>query len=239
MLRIAVCDDDKEAVQSHAAVAREALQQCRCMGEIETYTDSSMLLCDITDDRFFFDLILLDIEMPGSTGMEIAEKVKPFLPNVKIIFITSHIEYAIDAYELSIFRYVPKNDVDRKLPAAVADAVRLIGLEEGRTYIVQTNSRFIKIPYKEIYYIERDGKNAAIAASGGVSRVRKSLQQVYEELASEEFIYIDRGCIVNMIQIMQIREGMAVLRDGISLPISRAHLQGVKEQINRYWGMHI
>ena len=60
-----------------------------------------------------------------------------------------------------------------------------------------------------------------------------------EELDAEEFIYIDRGCIVNVIQIMQIREGMAVLRDGISLPISRAHLQGVKEQINRYWGMHI
>ena len=50
-----------------------------------------------------FDLILLDIEMPESTGMEIAEKIKPYLPNVKIIFITSHIEYAIDAFELSIF----------------------------------------------------------------------------------------------------------------------------------------
>ena len=215
------------------------MRQCRCVGEIATYTNSDMLLCDITDDRFFFDLILLDIEMPGSTGMEIAEKVKPFLPQVKIIFITSHIEYAIDAYELSIFRYVPKNDVEKKLPAAVADAVRLIGLEEGKTYIIQTNSRLEKIPYKEIYYIERDGKNAAITAAGGVSRVRKSLQQVYEELDSEEFIYIDRGCIVNMIHIMQIREGMAVLQNGLSLPVSRAHLQGVKEQINRYWGMHI
>ena len=50
------------------------------------------------------DVLTLDIEMPGSTGMETAEKIKPFLPNVKIIFITSHIEYAIDAFELSIFR---------------------------------------------------------------------------------------------------------------------------------------
>ena len=45
--------------------------------------------------------------MPGITGMELSEKIKPHLPNVKIIFITSHIEYAIDAFELSIFRYVP------------------------------------------------------------------------------------------------------------------------------------
>lgn len=40
--------------------------------------------------------------MPGSTGMEIAEKIKPYLPNVKSIFITSHIEYVIDAFELPI-----------------------------------------------------------------------------------------------------------------------------------------
>lgn len=55
--------------------------------------------------------------------------------------------------------------------------------------------------------------------------MRKSLQQVYAELDAEEFIYIDRGCIVNMIHIMQIKDGMAVLKNSVSLPISRAHLQ--------------
>lgn len=76
------------------------------------------------------------------------------------------------------------------------DAVKLIELEEGKFYTIQTNSRLEKIPYKEIYYIERDGKNASITAAGGISRVRKSLKQVYEELGAEEFIYIDRGCLV-------------------------------------------
>ncbi len=96
-----------------------------------------------------------------------------------------------------------------------------------------------KIPYKTICYLERDGKNTAIITDKGTSRVRKSLQQVYTELDSEEFIYIDRGCIVNMIQIMQIHDDMAVLKSGVSLPVSRSHLQTVKEQINQYWGDHI
>lgn len=95
---------------------------------------------------------------------------------MKIIFITSHIEYAIDAFELSIFRYVPKTDLDKRLPAAIRDAIKLIELEDGKTYTIQTNSRLEKIPYREIYYIERDGKNASIAAAGGISKVRKSLQ---------------------------------------------------------------
>lgn len=239
MLRIAICDDDKNAVLAHRKMAEICLREGESVGEIQVYTNSDNLLCDITEDNFFFDLILLDIEMPGVTGMEIAEKIKPFLPNVKIIFITSHIEYAIDAFELSVFRYVPKNDIDKRLPSAIRDALKLIELEEGKVYTIQTNSRFEKIPYREIYYIEREGKNASITTVRGVSKVRKSLQQVYEELGAEEFIYIDRGCIVNLIHIMQIKDGMAVLNNNLVLPISRSHLQGVKEQMNAYWGAHI
>lgn len=239
MLRIAICDDDNSVVETHKKIAETCLMQSGSAGEIIVYTTSGNLLYDITEDSFFFDLILLDIEMPGNTGMEIAEKIKPYLTNVKIIFITSHIEYAIDAFELSIFRYVPKNDINKRLFSAIQDAIKLIELEDGKAYTIQTNSRLEKIPYKDIYYIERDGKNASISAAGGVSKVRKSLQQVYEELNAEEFIYIDRGYIVNMIHIMQIKDGMAVLKNGVSLPISRTHLQEVKAQVNNYWGKHI
>lgn len=239
MLHIAICDDDRTAVENHKNITEHCLKDCGSIGKIETYTTSDNLLCDIVEDRLFFDLVLLDIEMPGSTGMEIAGKIRPCLPDVKIIFITSHIEYAIDAFELSIFRYVPKNDLNRRLPAAIRDAVKLIGLEAGKTYTIRTNSRLEKIPYREIYYIERDGKNASITAAGGISKVRKSLQQVYAELGAEEFIFTDRGCIVNMIHILQIKDGMAVLKNGETLPISRSHLQDVKEQINHYWGTHI
>lgn len=239
MLHIAICDDDQTAVESHKTITENCLKHCGSIGKTETYLTSDNLLYDITEDSIFFDLILLDIEMPGITGMEIAEKIKPFLPDVKIIFITSHIEYAIDAFELSIFRYVPKTDIEKRLPAAIQDAVKLIELEDGKTYTIQTNSRLEKIPYRDIYHIERDGKNACITAASGTAKVRKSLQQVYSELGADEFIFTDRGCIVNMIHIMQIKDGMAVLKNGETLPISRSHLQKVKEQINHYWGMHI
>lgn len=239
MIRIAICDDEQDAVVLHEEMVKKSLQACGIGYKIATYTQSSNLLYDITDDGFFYDLILLDIEMPGVTGMEISEKIKPFLPNVKIIFVTSHLEYAIDAFELSIFRYVPKNNLDNRLVAAVTDAAKLIELEAGKEYAIQTSSRMEKIPYKDIYYIQRDGKNASIVSSIGISKVRKSLQQVYDELNTPEFIFIDRGYIVNIIQIMKISDGMAVLKNGEQLSISRSHLQEVKQQINRFWGAHI
>ncbi len=239
MVRIAICDDEKNAVNLHEDIVKNSLQACGIGYEITTYIHSRNLLCDIIDDNFFYDLILLDIEMPDVTGMELSEKIKPYLPNVKMIFITSHVEYAIDAFELSIFRYVPKNNLKVKLTAAVTDAAKLIELEAGQEYIIQTTNRLEKIPYKDIFYIQRDGKNVSIVSSAGTSKVRKSLQQVFNELNTSEFIFIDRGHIVNIIQIMKVSDGMAVLKNGEQLPISRSHLQEVKRQINQFWGAHI
>ena len=239
MIKIAICDDEEKAVTLHERIVKACLQSQSIGYEITTYTQSRNLLYDITDDGFFYDLILLDIEMPGISGMEIPQRLKGFLPNVRIIFVTSHTEYAIDAFELSIFRYVPKNNLEVKLAAAVTDAAKLIELEAGQEYTIQTASRMEKIPYKDIFYIQRDGKNASIISSVGIAKVRKSLQQVFDELNTPEFIFVDRGCIVNIIQIMKISDGMVVLKNGEQLPISRSHLQEVKQKINQFWGAHI
>lgn len=240
MIRIAICDDEDAAVSRHAELVQSALRECGIGFEIETYTRSDNLLYDIADDHFFFDLLLLDIEMPDFSGMELCNKVKPFLPNIKVIFVTSHIEYAIDAFELAIFRYVPKADLAERLPAAVSDAAKLIELEAGQEYTIQTSKRMEKIPYRDIFYIQRDGgKNVTIHTSSGTSNVRKTLQQIYDELNAPEFIFIDRGFIVNIIQIMKISGGTAVLKNGEKLPVSRSHLQEVKQKINRFWGAHI
>lgn len=239
MIKIAVCDDEEKSVALHEKIVRECLQTEGIGFEITSYTQSRNLLYDITDDSFFYDIILLDIEMPGISGMEIPQQIKGFLPNVRIIFVTSHTEYAIDAFELSVFRYVPKNNLKTKLAAAVIDAAKLVELEAGQEYTIQTANRMEKIPYKDILYIQREGKNACIVSNTGISKVRKSLQQVFEELNAPEFIFIDRGYIVNIIQIMKISGGTAILKNGKQLPVSRSHLQDVKRQINQFWGAHI
>ena len=239
LVKIAICDDEEKSVALHEKIVRECLQTERIVCEITTYTQSRNLLYDITDDNFFYDLILLDIEMPGISGMEIPQQIKGSLPNVRIIFVTSHTEYAIEAFELSIFRYVPKNNLETKLGTAVVDAAKLIELEAGLEYTIQTANRMEKIPYKDIFYIQRDGKNASIVSNTGTSKVRKSLQQVFDELNTPEFIFIDRGYIVNIIQVMKISDSTAILKNGEQLPISRSHLQEVKQKINQFWGARI
>ncbi len=134
---------------------------------------------------------------------------------------------------------MPKNDLEKRLTYAVTDALKLIMLEDDKNYTVLTANRMEKVGFRDILYILRDGKNAALHTCHGIIKVRKSLLTVYEELGAEEFIFIERGCIINLIQITQIKNSSVCLKDGTVLPISRSHLQSVKMAVNTYWGKHI
>ena len=220
MIYIAICDDDDELVKKLKDNVCQILKGIHEIADISTYTQSEMLQYDIEEGKFF-DLILSDIEMPNVNGMKLAKYIKKYLPEILIIFITSYLKYAIDAFELSIFRYIPKN---------------MIKLQSNEFYKIEMPSRIEKIPYSKIMYIRREGKNSEIILTNGVTtRVRKSLSQVFKELNSEEFVYIDRGDIVNLAHIMGIREGIVELKNGIRIPASHSRLEKIKTRLSDFW----
>ncbi len=185
-------------------------------------------------------MVLCDIEMPDIDGMRLSAYIRRHLPNTLIILITSHLKYAIDAFELSIFRYIPKNSLDIRLEHALKDAVNMIQLQADQYYTIKMPSRIEKIQYHRILYIQREGKNAVIVLMDGTStKVRKSLSQVYNELNSKDFLYVDRGDIVNLSHIVRIKEGIVELEGGIRIPASHAKLEYIKERLNDFWGEQI
>lgn len=236
MIRLAICDDDAQAVAAHRALAEETLAHAGFALQVEPYTKSESLLADICEDGRVFDLILLDIEMPGLDGMALVEQIAPHLPQVRVIFITSHREYAIDAYALNIFRYVPKDETEKRLSQALLDAAQLIALEDGKSYTIQTAHRLEKLALRDILYIAREGKNVCFITAQGASLERTSLAQVLERLNDPAFVPIDRGMIVNLVHVLAVKDGFAVLDNGVQLPISRGHLAEVKAQLAAYWG---
>lgn len=235
MIYIAICDDDKRSVEVLENKVSAWLRENNKRVEVHTYTQSQMLQYDIEEGQHY-DLILSDIEMPQIDGMDLAAYMKRYLPDALIIFITSHLKYAVDAFELSIFRYIPKNMIGEKLSRALTDAVKMIELQENEYYCIQTAGRVEKIPYRQILYIYRQGKNAVFSLKDGKeTRVRKSLSQVFQELKSEDFFYVDRGDIVNLAYVMNIRNSMIELKDGSRLPVSQGKLEEVKERLGKFW----
>lgn len=235
MIKIAICDDEEILLEKNKMIVQEYITKNRIVAEIETYTSGDFMLGDI-EDGMQYDLLLLDIEMPHKSGMEIASAVKSFLPECLVIFVTSYLKYAIDSFALSIFRYIPKQELEPRLNQALKDAFNTIMIENEDVYTIKMQTKLIKIPLKEVLYIQKSGKNAIFVTRNKEIKVRKTLAEVYDEIHKKEFVYIDRGCIVNIIHIMQVKNSEVELKGNILLPVSRSHLQQIKDVINSYWG---
>lgn len=236
MIEIAVCDDERPSLERSSEQARSSAARLHLQADVVPYTRSDALLYDIIEDGAHFDLLLLDIEMPNVDGMDLAAQIKPHLPDAKIIFITSHAEYAIDAFELSVFRYVPKSDINQRLPRALDDALRIIAVDADRAFAFERAGRMERIAYRAMDYIDRSGKDCVIHHAGSESRVRMSLQELVCALDSDEFIFIDRGIVVNLTKVKRVRGQSALLLDGTELPISRGRLKETKRALAVFWG---
>lgn len=238
MIRIAICDDDKNTILENQCRVKNILKEVNMLAEVVTYQSSEFLLYDIQENHFF-DLLLLDIEMPGKSGMDVAREVKRISAETLIIFITSHSEYAIDSFELSIFRYIPKNNIESKFRFAVKDALSYIDLQKDKMYVISTPTRYEKIPYNSIIYIQKDGKYSLFITNKGETQIRKSLTKVYKELDPKQFVYIDRGCLVNLLQIMRFDMMDVIMKNGVALPVSKKRLKELKTTINEFWSQQL
>lgn len=248
MLQIGICDDDTLFLDEIKQITENCLQQQQTFAILSTYTDGKELFYDIQDGKRF-DLLLLDIEMPGLSGMELAKRIHRLLPDAFMLFVTAHYKYAVDAYELHIFRYIPKNQLKERLPHALKDAVSLLEIQNTDSYIISSQNRFERIPYKKILYIEKDGKNALFhtvniensennttdGKNAGTRRIRKTLTEIFDELHSGEFYFIERGYIVNLRHVSGISHTNCILTDQTRLPVSQSRLSEFKKKLNQYW----
>ncbi len=235
MIQIAICDDSEVSLQNLNQAVTDILKSNHELAEITLYRESKFLNYDINEGHFY-DLILTDIQMPHIDGMELAANIRKHLPNSLIIFITAYFKYALDAFELSIFRYIDKETIPKKLPLAIADALKMIHLQEDQYYLLSYNRMHRKIVLKDILYIQREGKNSIFyLANQDTLKERKSLVLIMESLNSSDFIFIDRGIIVNLIHIVCIRDTTIELDNGHFILASIPRMKELKFQLQKLW----
>ena len=238
MIQIAVCDDEPLLLEKIEKETKNCLEEQKVFSVISTFTSGENLLYEIKEGRAF-DLLLLDIELPGMSGMELARRLHELLPCALLLFVTAHYKYAVDAYELNIFRYIPKNQLKERLSHAVRDAVRVLEIQKVDSYLISNQNRMERIPLKDVFYIMREGKNAVFYIGSGECReecrVRKTLGEVCEELDREDFLFIDRGCIVNLRHIASIVHADCILTDGTKLAVAQSRMTELKKRLNGFW----
>ena len=239
ILHCAICDD--EPIVAHATKSKvdNILSKLDISYEISIYTCSKQLLFEM-DGCNQFDLLIIDIEMPEVSGFKIAEIAKRYYKNSLVIFLTSHINYAIEGYEMNVFRFIPKEQADERLERYVVDAVKMITDVLQKSYVVKRHDFVEKIFYNDINYITKDGKNSILHLGNRDSiRVRKPLAVVLQELNSEEFVYIDRGCIANMSNLHRLNNREWLCENGEMLMMSAAAYSTIKPKLLAFWSKTI
>lgn len=227
-LRIAICDD----IQSEQQELIHALHGWDPTRVPECFFDGESLL-QAAKEQPPFDIIFLDIYMPGSSGVNIAKALRDITPNSGIVFVTTSREHAIDAFTLDALHYLVK-------PIKTEDVVeafrRLNKLQtRKRPMINLSTGRDSKRVYlDEIYYLQSINHALEITMQGGqIIKVWIALNEIRQQLG-DSFLKINRGTIVNMEYIEQMGIDVCIMRDGARLPLTRKEHIAIRNAYDDY-----
>ena len=234
MYRIAVCDDLKLNLESCVEGVETYFRlRCRAEHSIDAFT-SWKDLSKALDDGVSYDVVILDVIMPGMLGTDLARSMVSRLPDVRIVFMSVSRDYAVDAFEMGAVHYVTKpvshktlfEALDRALaPSAAKTPARL--LVHMRNAVVQS------IECDDIIYIESIGYTRVVHTWGGVyEEMRKTLSSLLEELdglCPGRFFSPYRGYIVNLDHIATITPAHIEMRDGSRILIKRGDFRRIRD----------
>lgn len=234
MLSIAVLDDDDMYIDRVCKITKECMEQMGMNYSICTYKNGRDVLEELGNDRCF-DIYLLDMELPDINGLEVAKQIRRRFSEPILIYITHHVNYSIEAYEVNAHRYILKTKLEEKLPQAYLAMGEALEkrIKQDLFYMVEHYGQLEKIYCRDIYYLKKNKKYVDIIHKDGVSSVRKSLGTVLEELHGEEFLIIDRSYAVNINYVKLLKDDSVHIVSGEILPVSRSKLKSVREAIMR------
>ena len=184
------------------------------------------------------DLLFLDIQMPGMTGIEMLEKltVKP----VTIITTANH-DMALDAFNLDVVDYLIKPFSFERFSHAIDRAKAYLQYknqdnsemtEKPDYFMVKSDYKVVKIFFKEIKYIQGLGEYVKIILDKGNFVVTlEALKNLEKMLPQESFVRIHKSYIINIELIRSVSGNTVVLSDGKSLPIGKVYKDEVRQKL--------
>lgn len=201
---------------------------CERLGDIslETYTNPRIGLQKIIEEKP--DIVFLDIEMNGMTGMEIARELPP---TACLIFTTAYAEYAVDSYEVNAVDFLHKPFFYPRFVKAIDKATQWIKMRKV-TQLTRRPERVItlKVEYKNvtvsidsIMYIESMDNYVKLHLLDGSTLISQiSLKKIEEMLPAKEFIRVHRSYLVSVAKIERYtRQSIKLVDRDEVIPVGR------------------
>ena len=182
-----------------------------------------------------YDVLILDIQMPGINGMELARRVREADGDIVIVFATGVSDYLEEGYEVEALHYLVKPLSQEKLERCMEKALKR--RRQERFVTVHGGEGILKISQERINYVEARGRGCCV---GRVKvpeelEVRESLSEMESLLEPEEFMKCHRSYLCSIGNIRRIDRGSVEFDDGSSIPVSRRLYQQVNRRFMAYF----
>lgn len=232
MLRIAVCDDEKNAVREIESRAKGFFDGVGTETDISGFYDGTSLLesTEITD----YDVIFLDIKMSAPDGMETARELRKRRFKGYIIFVTVLEDHVFDAFEVSAYDYLVKPLEDGKFLRTMS---RLQKRLESSVITIQRDGENYFFALDDILYCEVLNRKIYIHTSDGCTfDYYGKLDDLEKRLAAvcRSFFRCHRSFLVNLAHINGFGNGFAYLSDGRKIPVSRLRRDAFENAVGEY-----
>lgn len=227
-LDVLVIDDEQPALDELVYLLRRDARVATVHG-CDSATEALRRLqeCDV-------DAVFLDVQMPGLTGLDLAQVLSRFKKPPPVVFVTAHEEHAVDAFELRAVDYVLKPVRAERLGEAVRRVVEARGPMPGEQVRIAVErggvTRFVD--RSDITHVEAEGDYARLHTSEGSHLVRTSLASLAEQWASAGFVRIHRSVLVALPHVQELRADngrYVVLVAGRELPVARRHTRELRD----------
>ncbi|MCC0645532.1 MULTISPECIES: LytR/AlgR family response regulator transcription factor [unclassified Clostridioides] len=233
MIRIAICEDEKEVQFLIEGYLDNILKNRNKKYEIQKYSSGEELL---ERNSKYIDILLLDVQMGQINGMDTARKIREVDNKMEIIFITSLIDYVQEGYEVRAYRYLLKPIELEELKKHVLTCIKEIEINKNNYIVIKNKSNTYKINSNEIVYIEVQKKEMLIHTINKSFNVCYSLEKIEKDLNQDKFIRCHKSFLVNLNYVENIKPNIAVLENGEEVPVSRYRYKDVKEKFLKFLG---
>lgn len=233
MIRIAVAEDDEQQRQRLKKYLDQFARQAGVELDVAEFEDGAALLFHYQP---IYDIVLLDIEMPRTNGMEAAKKIRSQDNNVILIFVTSMAQYAIQGYQVRAQSYILKPVSYYSLYPELQEALNTLNKRRSeRALLLPTEDGLEKVFIADIRYVESRRHTLLIHTVGETYAVRETMKRITERLEGEPFAQSSVSFLVNLAHVSGVNKTEAVV-GGDRVPISRQKYKAFLEALTNYMG---
>lgn len=187
-----------------------------------------------------YDLILMDIDLPGMNGMEAATLLRTYDTETPLIFVTNLSQYAVRGYEVDALDFIVKPVSYHGLCLRMDKAMRILRRSRKTTIVLETRGGVRVLAASDISHVEVANHNLIYHVTGPAGteevKIRGTLHSAEEQLAEAQFVRISNSCLANLAHIRLVQGDSLRIASGDVLYFSRSRKQPAMETIAAYLG---